>query len=118
MSAGADYAYRRESIVAFYFQYLQYMQHWRSVLPAERLLEIDYEALVTTPEETIPRVVAFCGLPWDDRYLHPEESGSAIQTPSRWQARRPIYTSSVDRWKRYEPWLGAFADLKAAASST
>ena len=60
------------------------------------------------------KVMEFCGLPWSDQNLHPEQSEEAIQTPSRWQARRPIYTSSVNRWKRYEPWLGAFADLKSA----
>ncbi|MDR3688029.1 MAG: sulfotransferase [Fimbriimonas sp.] len=113
LSAGADYAFQRQSIVAFYMQYLRYMEHWRSVLPPDRLLEIDYEALVTHPEDTIQQVVEFCGLHWSDLYLHPEQSETAIQTPSRWQARRPIYMSSVDRWKRYEPWLGAFGDLKA-----
>ena len=115
LHAGADYAYQRKSIVAFYLQYMQYMEHWRSVLPPDRFLEIDYESLVMNPELIVPRIVEFCGLTWDDRYLKPEQGQGSIHTPSRWQARRPIYRSSVDRWKQYESCLGVFAELKSVS---
>jgi hypothetical protein len=35
-----------------------------------------------------------------------------VKTPSRWQARQPIYRSSVGRWRAYEPWLGELAALR------
>ena len=34
-----------------------------------------------------------------------------VRTFSKWQVRQPVYTTSVARWKNYEPWLGAFREL-------
>jgi hypothetical protein len=34
-----------------------------------------------------------------------------VVTPSFWQVRQPVYSASVERWKKYEPWLGPFAAL-------
>lgn len=108
---GALFAYRRAHIVAYYLEYLRTMEHWRTTLPEDSLLEVQYEDLVTDPEPVVQRVLEFCGLPWDEACLRPERNTSAINTPSRWQARQPVYRTSVDRWKRYEPWLGEFAKL-------
>ena len=109
---GALFAYSKPNIVAYYKEYLQMMEYWRTRLPGDRLLEIDYEKLISSPESVIPKVIEFCGLPWDEACLHHDLNQSAINTPSRWQARQPIYSSSIAKWKKYEPWLGEFADLK------
>ncbi|MGV3614189.1 MAG: sulfotransferase [Fimbriimonas sp.] len=110
---GPLFAYDKANIVAYYRAYEQAMDHWRSALPAGFLLELDYEILIADPEPTIRRVIDFVGLPWDDACLRHSENRSAINTPSRWQARQPIYKSSVERWRRYEPWLGPFSELLA-----
>jgi hypothetical protein len=34
-----------------------------------------------------------------------------VKTPSKWQTRQPIYRSSVERWRRYEQWLGPLRGL-------
>jgi tetratricopeptide (TPR) repeat protein len=106
-----DFAYARSDIAAYYREYLRLMAHWRSVLPADRFLEVDYEDLVADSELTTRELVEFCGLDWDDACLHPEHNRRAIQTASVWQARQPVYRTSVERWRRYEPWLGALREL-------
>jgi len=61
----------------------------------------------------IRRIIAACGLAWNDACLRPERNPRTVKTPSKWQARQPIYRNSVARWRRYEPWLGplrAFLD--------
>lgn len=98
-------------LVGYYRAYERLMAHWRAVLPPDRFLEVDYEELVEAPEPIIRRVLAFCGLPWDDACLHPEMNDRPVKTPSRWQARQPVYKSSRDRWRLYEPWLGPLAAL-------
>jgi tetratricopeptide (TPR) repeat protein len=108
---GPIFAYDKAHIVAYYREYLKMMDYWRAKMPADRLLEIDYEDLVDQPEEAIPKVIEFLGLPWDDACLHHDRNSSAINTPSRWQARQPIYKSSLDRGRQYEPWLGEFRVL-------
>lgn len=111
---GPNFAYRQQNIVFHYREYLRLMEHWRQVLPANSLFEIDYEELVADKEGVTRQVIAFCGLPWDDACLHHDEKKSSVTTPSRWQARQPVYTSSVQKWRHYEPWLGELLDLKDA----
>jgi tetratricopeptide (TPR) repeat protein len=98
-------------LVAYFASYRRLTDHWRSVLPANRYIEVDYEDLTQTPETTIRRLIASCDLPWSDACLHPERNPRAVKTPSKWQTRQPIYGHSVARWRRYEPYLGALRAL-------
>ena len=102
-------------LVAYFRGYQRLIAHWRSVLPADRFIEVDYEDLTHAPEPVIRRIIAACGLAWHDACLRPESNPRAVKTPSKWQTRQPIYRTSVERWRRYEPWLGplcALADVK------
>ena len=103
-------------LVAYFRSYRRLTDHWRKVLPADRLIEVDYADLTREPEPAIRRIVAGCGLAWNDACLCPENNPRAVKTPSKWQTRQRIYRSSVERWRRYEPWLGplrALLDCKA-----
>jgi Flp pilus assembly protein TadD len=102
---------RREDIVFFYRQFARMMDHWRKAIPANRLLDLNYEELLLDREATTRRLIAFCGLDWDDRCLHPESNRRTVKTASVWQVRQPVYTSSSERWRNYEPWLGEFNSL-------
>jgi tetratricopeptide (TPR) repeat protein len=98
-------------LVAYFRSYRRLIEHWRSVLPADRFIEVDYEELTRAPEPVIRRMIAACGLAWHDACLRPECNPRAVKTPSKWQTRQPIYRSSVARWRRYEPWLGPLRAL-------
>jgi tetratricopeptide (TPR) repeat protein/LPS sulfotransferase NodH len=100
-----------EELVEYFRGYQRLMDHWRSVLPADRFVEIDYEDLTRAPEPLIRRIIAACGLAWKDACLRPESNPRAVNTPSKWQARQPIYRTSVARWRRYELWLGPLRAL-------
>ena len=110
-----DFSFDREWIVDYYEQYARLMEHWRNVLPSKCLLEVDYEELVAAPEPVIRSIIQFCGLEWDDACLRPEQNQRVVKTASAWQARQPIYGTSVSRWRHYEPWLGAFNRLLPTA---
>ena len=103
----------RSDIVFHYRQYQRMMAHWREALPPDRLIEVDYEALVADPEPQVRRLISACGLDWNDACLEPHRNTGKITTASFWQARQPIYRSSVERWRRYEPWLGELRQLAA-----
>ncbi len=98
-------------LVTYFRSYQRLMNHWRSLLPADRFFEVDYEDLTREPEPIIRRMIAACGLPWHDACLRPESNPRAVQTPSKWQTRQPIYRTSIARWRRYEPWLGPLRTL-------
>jgi Sulfotransferase family len=94
-----------------YRQYQRLMKHWREVLRGDRFLEVDYEELVADSETGARQLIGFCGLEWEDACLCPERNERRILTASSWQARQPIYRTSVERWRRYEPWLGELREL-------
>ena len=106
-----------DTLVFFYRQYERLMAHWREVLPPERFIEVDYEELVADPEPVTRRLVAACGLAWNDASLAPHRNQRRITTASVWQACQPIYRTSVERWRRYEPWLGELRELLSSAEA-
>ena len=106
-----SFASDRSDLVHEYRQYERLMAHWRAVLPADRFLEVDYEALTADRESWTRRLIAFAGLEWDDVCLRPEDNERIVKTASVWQARQPVYRTSVARWRNYEPWLGELRAL-------
>lgn len=98
-------------LVEYFRCYQRITEHWRTVLPADRFIDVDYEELTRAPEPIIRRIIEACGLPWDDACLRHERNPRAVKTPSKWQTRQPIYGTSVARWRRYEPWLGPLRAL-------
>lgn len=99
------------ALVGYMRAYERLCAHWRRVLPPERFVEIDYETLVADPEPVIRRMVAACGLEWDQACLRPERNARVVQTASKWQARQPIYRGAVGHWRAYAPWLGPLREL-------
>ena len=106
-----DFAYDRSSIVFFYKAYRRLMAHWHRVIPQDRLITIDYEALVADQENVTRRLLDFCGLAWSDSCLSFHDTDRPVRTASAWQVRQPLYRTSAARWRRYEPWLGEFREL-------
>jgi tetratricopeptide (TPR) repeat protein len=98
--------------LAFCYElYLRVMDHWRNVLPREVLLDVQYERLIADREAETRRLIAFAGLEWNDSCLQPEQNKRTIDTASARQARQPVYATSVQRWRRYEPWIGELGQL-------
>jgi len=95
-----SFSYNLDHLAHYYKEYDRLMQHWESVLEIP-LLNVDYEKLVQDQEKASRDIVAFCGLEWDPQCLEFDASGRFVRTASYDQVRRPIYNSSVDRWKHY-----------------
>jgi hypothetical protein len=105
------FASDRGDLAAYYRGYLRLMDHWRAVLPPDRLLEVDYEEATLAPEETAKRLIAFAGLPWDPACARPELNADVVRTANKWEARQAVYRTSVERWRRYEAWIGELRGL-------
>ena len=89
----------------YYREYSALMDHWRDVLPL-KFFELNYEDMVADQEGMSRKLIDFVGLEWDDACFDFFNTERTVATPSRWQVRQPIYTTSVKRWKRYEAHLG------------
>ena len=90
------------------------MAHWQAVLPEDRLLDVDYESLVADRTVASRRLLDAVGLPWSKSCLRPESNPRPVRTATVWQARQPVYTTSVGRHTRYQAWLGALCELAPA----
>lgn len=104
------FSYDLSEIGQFYVNYARLMDHWRSVLPSNSFLEVEYEDLVQNTEEEARRLVDYCGLEWDADCLEFHKHERSVRTASRNQVRQPVYRSSMERWRRYEKHLAPLFD--------
>ena len=104
------YAHDMADLGGFYRLYEELMMHWQSILPG-RIHDLCYEELVSDSETEIRKLLDYCGVPFHDECLTFHKTERSVRTPSASQVRQPIYTASVERWKRYESKL---SELKAA----
>lgn len=95
------FSYDLSDLGRYWLEYDRLMAHWRQHLPADRLIEIDYEKLVTAQEVTSRKLVSFTGLSWEDACMAFERNPQPSLTASAAQVRQPIYQSSVGLWRRY-----------------
>ena len=105
------YTYDLGTVARYWVSYHELMRHWHAVLPPGRILDVSYESMVSDFENQARRLVEYLGLPWDDRCLGFHNNRRVVKTASMAQVRRPIYRTSVARWKAYEAHLGALFDL-------
>ncbi len=107
---GLHFTYDLAELGRYYLAYIQLMDHWRSVLPHGAMLEVSYEDVVNDLEGQARRLIDYCGLAWDDRCISFHRSTRPVRTASAVQVRRPLFRSSLERWRRYETELGPLLD--------
>jgi tetratricopeptide (TPR) repeat protein len=111
------YATDLANLGVVFLEYERIMRHWRDALEIP-MLEVQYEAMVADQEGTTRRLLEFCGLEFDERCLRYYEVGGPVQTASYDQVNRPIYSSSVRRYKNFEKHLGPLTEALAAGGWT
>lgn len=105
---GYPFSYSLQDLGRYTLAYRRLMDHWRSAMPGF-ILDVDYEQLVASQEEETRRILAFCNLDFEPQCLTFHKQKGAAATASAAQVRKPIYSSSVGRWKRFETQLTPLA---------
>jgi Flp pilus assembly protein TadD len=111
---GYAYSYDLEELARYYIGYRSLMVHWHTVLPG-RILEVSYEALVNDPETVTRAILSHCNLELEQGCLRFFESNRPTSTASAAQVRRPIYRSSIGRWKQFAKELAPLTSQLVAA---
>lgn len=101
-----------ESLGHYYLQYRDLMDHWREVAPG-KLIDLRYEELVSDPEAVISRLGEQLGLRLDAAALAEAQGTGTIRTASYWQARQPVHSGSIERWKAFRRQLEPLAEILA-----
>jgi len=97
-------AFTGEDWARFHGIYQALMERWRPLL-GERMLEVDYERLVTDLPGQVRRLLDFLELEWNDACLHPERARHVVRTASSSQVRQAVHDRSVQGWRRYRKQL-------------
>jgi tetratricopeptide (TPR) repeat protein len=104
-TAGLPFTYDLGELGRYYRAYTKIMAHWRRVLPVSAVLDVSYEDIVSDLEGQARRLIEHCGLPWDDRCIEFHKTERPVKTASSVEVRRPLFRSSLERWRRYESGL-------------
>ena len=96
-----------ERAVARYAVDMGVWQRLRDLLPGG-WIEIKYEDTVVHLEREAQRATEFLGLPWTPEVLNYRDrlKGKAVSSPTYEAVSKPLYTSSIGRWKHYERHFG------------
>jgi tetratricopeptide (TPR) repeat protein len=111
---GQSFAYSLQDLGLYYRDYVKLMAHFDAVLPG-RVHRVIYERMIADTEAEIRRLLARCGLEFEQTCLRFYENERAVRTASSEQVRQPIFRQALDHWRHYEPWLGPLKDALSSA---
>jgi tetratricopeptide (TPR) repeat protein len=101
---GQSFTYDLVELGEYYLEYQRMMDYWHEILP-DMVIDVQYEDMVSDQENQTRRLIEHCGLPWEDQVLKFYETDRAVITASSEQVRQPIYSKSVNSWRRFEAHL-------------
>ncbi len=108
--SGLNFSNDLENLGHAYCGYRRLMEHWHRIFP-NQILDIRYEDLVQDPETVSRELLQHCGVQWQPQVLDYQKFERPVNTASIWQARQPIYQSSIGRWKSYRKFLKPLSEL-------
>ena len=100
------FAYNENDLIDYYYQYEDLMNFWKVNCPG-CFLEINYEDLINNFESTTARILSFLNLNYEDTLKDFYKNKSSVFSLSVAQVRNPIYKSSVNNWRNFEPYLSS-----------
>ena len=104
------HSYDQVELGRFFNNYVRLMDHWKAVLPDGAFHTVHYENLVDDIDTEARKIIAHCGLEWDEACLEFYKGERRVRTASVQQVRQPLYASSKAKWKKYEAQLQPLVD--------
>jgi len=103
------YAYTLDDLGRYYVAYDRLRRHWREIL-TDRLIEVDYESLVTDQENQTRVLLQKLGLEFEQSCLEFDRNTAPSATASSAQVREKVHTRSVNKWKNFASQLQPLRD--------
>jgi hypothetical protein len=100
------YMYDQAELGRYYRAYHATMDFWRDALPPGRIFEIQYEELVDDFEAQARRLVAHCGLEWNEACREFWTARRPVRTASAVAVRQPLQRRALGRAQAYSAHLG------------
>ena len=95
-----------EGTVQHYSHVMNLWLAWRPWI-GDQGTEVRYEEMVQDLEGESKRTLDFLGLPWDEslRNFNERAQTKVVRSPTFAEVSRPVYKTSVARWRNYEKYL-------------
>jgi len=106
---GVDWTWSQDDMGRYFQTEDALREHWTGVM-GDAILTVPYEAVVADIEPWIARILDHVGLPFHEGLSQFHKTERAVTTASFAQVRQPLYTTSVEAWRRYETHLQPFFD--------
>jgi len=103
------FAYSLDDLAQYYLAYDRLSRHWRDTL-GSRIIEVNYEDLVTDQEAQTRRLLESLGLEFEEACLNFEQNTAPVATASSTQVREKVHTRSVGKWKKFAKQLQPLKD--------
>lgn len=107
--AGVEFSYNLTNIGAFYNAYTYLMNYWETMLPG-KVLRVQYEDLVKSPESQIKKLLEYIGVGYEDRCLNFHDTKRTVHTASSEQVREPINTKGIGSGINAQVYLSELID--------
>ena len=101
---GLYYSNHQENLGKYYKMYESLMEYWKKYY-ADRIYDLNYEALTENQEEETRKLLEYCELPWEDTCLEFHKNKRVVATASHQQVRKGMYKGSSQKYKKYEKYL-------------
>jgi tetratricopeptide (TPR) repeat protein len=95
------FAYSLDDLAAYYLAYDRLSRYWRETI-GSRMIELNYEDLVSDQEAQTRRVLDELGLDFEEACLHFDSNAAPVATASSVQVREKVHSRSVQKWKKFE----------------
>ena len=95
------FAYNQKNLTLYYKEYESLMNYWNEIFD-NQIFNVEYSQLVNNQKKITEDLLNYCELEWDDKCLEFYKNKSDVQTLSTGQVRKPIYSSSISSWRKYE----------------
>ena len=102
---GMPWSYQLKNLGKVSRTYFEHMSYWEKNMPPGMMLTVNYEVVVADFENEAKKIISHIGLEWDEACLRFYDNDRQVKTASLNQVRKPIYNSSVGRWRKYEEFL-------------
>ncbi|MBT8109075.1 MAG: sulfotransferase, partial [Gammaproteobacteria bacterium] len=103
------FAYSLDDLADYYLAYDRLSRHWREML-GDRMIEVEYENLVSDPERETRRMLNSLGLRFEEACLEFDRNVAPIATASSVQVREKMHRRSVGKWRNFEGQLQPLRD--------
>ena len=107
---GQEFTYGLAEAGSYYNSYVKLMDHWDKVLP-NKILRVNNEDIIDDLEGQVIRMLDFLDLPFEESCINFHQTKRSVATASSEQVRQPIYTKSLNTWKKFESHIDPLIEI-------